>query len=73
MLSPDERTLYVGDFAAKRVIAIPLGSIALPAGAGTGTSNLAFHQGWLYITESFNNDVWRVRVKVPPHPLVHKR
>lgn len=41
------------------------GAIRLPAEAGIGTTNLAFWEGALYILESFKNEVWRVRTKIP--------
>jgi gluconolactonase len=117
-LSPDDKTLYIGDFNAQQVIAVPIispgmidvgfahvaahlsggwgtdgmavdakgdiyiahymggevvvldpsgfivGSIPLPQGAGQQTTNLAFHEGYLYITEAGKNEVWRVKMKV---------
>jgi gluconolactonase len=117
-LSPDDKTLYIGDFNAQRVIAVPVlspgmidvgfahiaahlnggwgtdgmatdakgdvyiahymggefvvldpdgfivGTIPLPEGAGKQTTNLAFHQGYLYITEAGKNEVWRVKMNV---------
>ncbi len=116
-LSPDDKTLYIGDFNAQEVIAVPViapgmidvgfahvaahldggwgtdgmavdakgnvyiahymggevvvldpngfivGTIPLPEGAGQQTTNLAFHAGYLYITEAGKNEVWRVKVK----------
>jgi gluconolactonase len=117
-MSPDDKTLYVGDFNAQEVIAIPIlspgmidigfahvaahlnggsgpdgmaadangdiyiahymgkevvvldpdgfivGIIPLPKEAGAETTNLAFHGGYLYITEAGNNEVWRVKMTV---------
>lgn len=34
---------------------LPLGGVA-----GKGTSNLAIHDGWIYVTEAFKGEVWRV-------------
>jgi len=117
-LSPDNKILYIDDFNANRVLAVPLagqgalnigfahvlaylsggfgpdsmavdakgniyaahflaseivvldplgfivGAIILPKGAGLFTSNVAFHQGYLYITEGMKNQVWRVKMNV---------
>ena len=128
MLSPDERTLYIGDYGTKRIFSVPLsapgtpnpagipivfatmtggvgpdgmavdvqgnlyvanyrggeivvfaadgfpyGSIRLPEGAAAGTTNMAVRDGYLYITESLNNDVWRVKTRIAGQPLVHQR
>jgi gluconolactonase len=117
-LSPDNKTLYIDDFSAQRVIAVPvespgnvdigfahvmayvnggwgvdsmgvdangnvysahymagevvvldpngfiIGAITLPPGAGMQTTNVAFHQGYLYITEAGKNEIWRVKMNV---------
>jgi len=117
-LSPDNKILYIDDFNANRVIAVPLagpgtpnigfahvlaylsggfgpdsmavdangniysahflareivvldplgfiiGPITLPREAGLFTSNVAFHRGYLYITEGQKNVVWRVKMNV---------
>jgi gluconolactonase len=117
-LSPDNKTLYIDDFNANRVIAVPIaspgilnigfahvlaylsggfgpdsmavdakgdiysahflasevvvldpfgfivGPIVLPKGAGLWTTNVAFHNGYLYITEGQKNTVWRVKMNV---------
>lgn len=49
------------------------GSIRLPEGAGTFVTNVAFHNGYLYITEGTNGEVWRVRVRHDGLPLFHQR
>jgi sugar lactone lactonase YvrE len=43
----------------------PMGSSATkpPKDAGTFTTNLTFHNGYLYVTESLKNEVWRIKVK----------
>jgi sugar lactone lactonase YvrE len=117
-LSPDNRTLYIDEFMAQRVIAIPVGApghlnlgfahvaahlsggwgpdsmavdaqgnvysahwgarevvvldsddfivgtIDLPADAGPMTNNVAFNQGYLYITEGRKSEIWRVKMNV---------
>lgn len=117
-LSPDNKTLYIGDFNAQEVIAVPIlspgmldigfahvaahlsggwgtdgmatdadgnvyiahymgqevvvldpsgfivGTIPLPPEAGAQTTNVAFHDGHLYITEAGKNEVWRVKMNV---------
>lgn len=122
-LSPDNKTLYIGDFNAQEVIAVPIlspgiidvgfahvaahlsggwgtdgmatdadgnvyiahymggeivvldpsgfivGTIPLPDGAGAQTTNVAFNDGYLYITEAGKNEVWRVKMNVEGAPL----
>jgi len=117
-LSPDNRTLYIDEFMAQRVIAVPVvapgilnigfahvmanlaggwgpdsmavdakgniyaahwgarevvvldpddfivGTIDLPPDAGPMTNNVAFHQGYLYITEGRKAEIWRVKMNV---------
>jgi gluconolactonase len=41
----------------------PYGTIRLPTGTKAGTTNLAFRQGYLYVTESLGNEIWRLPVK----------
>jgi gluconolactonase len=123
-LSPDSKTLYIGDFNAQQVIAVPIlspgtidvgfahvaahlnggwgtdgmttdangnvyiahymakevvvldsdgfivGVIPLPDAAGAQTTNVAFHGGYLYITEAGKNEVWRVKMSVEGAPLL---
>ena len=42
------------------------GIIKMPADGGRGTTNIAFHDGYLYVTEASRNEVWRVKTKIPP-------
>lgn len=125
-LSPDESQLYVGEYAAKRILSVPsqsamndfdvgyvlthteggigadgmavdadgnlyyavfqgaeigvvgadrfrYGSIRLPDGAGTFVTNLAFHDGHIYVTEASQGTIWRVAVRRAGHPLFHQR
>ena len=41
------------------------GAIQLPPGAGNFATNLAIHDGYLYITEAKKSTVWRVKTKIP--------
>jgi gluconolactonase len=41
------------------------GAIRLPNGSGLLTTNVALHDGYLYITEVEQHTVWRVRTKIP--------
>lgn len=50
-----------------------IGSIALPAGAGAGVTNLAFKDRELYITEGTQGVIWRVVVKNRGLPYFHQR
>jgi gluconolactonase len=119
VLSPDEKMLYIDEWAANRILAVPVlspgvinqswgyvfatlsgghgpdsmtadsagnvyvahfgsgevlafapngdyyGAIRLPEGAGSNPTNLAFHNGYLYITESEKSEIWRVKAKIP--------
>jgi gluconolactonase len=51
----------------------PYGSIVLPQGAGAGVTNLAFKDGYLYITEGTQGVIWRVAVTHQGLPLFHQR
>jgi len=60
-------TMYVAEYNAKSVFVINaentvLGRITLPEEAGPGTTNVALHDGYLYITEARKNEVWRVKI-----------
>ena len=66
--------LYVAHFQAGEINVLDssgfkYGAIRLPEGAGTFTTNLAFYEGYLYITESSKNEVWRIQVKKEGLPL----
>ena len=119
VLSPDEKMLYIDEWAANRILAVPVvspgvinpgwgyvfatlsgghgpdsmtadsagniyvahfgsgevlifapngdyyGPIRLPEGAGSNPTNLAFHNGYLYITEGEKGEIWRVKAKIP--------
>lgn len=65
--------VFAAHFRAGEVVVVdkvgfPYGAIKLPADAGLGATNIAFNGGWLYITEAFKNEVWRVKVSVQPQP-----
>jgi gluconolactonase len=125
MLSPDEKTLYVGDYALNRIVGIPMSqdgtvntagvpyvfaymqggvgpdgmvvdeagnlyvahykagevlvydpsgfvveTFRMPEGAGKWTTNVALHEGYLYITEAEKNEIWRVAVKTKGHDFM---
>jgi gluconolactonase len=63
--------LYVAHFGAGEVAIIDpngfsYGTMPLPEGAGPFTTNVALHDGYLYVTEAMQNEVWRVAVKTAP-------
>lgn len=63
-----EGNLYVAHFQAGEVVVLDAdgfkyGTIRLPEDAGTFATNLAFYDGYLYVTESSKNEVWRIQVK----------
>src|SRR5690606_38478824 len=62
LLVDDAGNLYAAQFFAGQIavmdaFAMPYGVIRLPDGAGQGTTNLALHDGYLYVTEAFANEV----------------
>ena len=119
VLSPDEKMLYIDEWAADRILAVPVispgvlnlnfgyvfatlhggigpdsmtadsagniyaahfgsgevvvfapngdyyGAIHLPPGLGSNPTNLAFHNGYLYVTEAEQHTIWRVKTKIP--------
>jgi sugar lactone lactonase YvrE len=119
VLSPDQKMLYIDEWAANRILAVPVvspgvinsawsyvfatlhgghgpdsmtadsagnvyvahygsgevaifapngdyyGAIRLPEDAGKDPTNLAFHSGYLYITEGEKGEVWRLKAKIP--------
>jgi gluconolactonase len=73
---PDSMTIdaqgnvYAAHYGAGEVVVFDphgffYGAIRLPAGAGMVPSNVALHNGYLYITEMDQHTVWRVRTTVP--------
>ncbi len=73
-----EGNLYYAVFQGGEVAVMgedrfPYGSIRLPADAGTFVTNLAFHDGHLYITEATEGAIWRVEVRKAAPPLFHQR
>lgn len=69
-----EGNLYVAHFQAGQVAVtdasgFKYGTIRLPKDAGTFVTNLAFQKGYLYVTESSKNEIWRIKVKKKGLPL----
>jgi gluconolactonase len=65
--------VYVAHYGAGEIAifdehGFPYGVIRLPAEAGLGTTNMAFKDGYLYVSESLKNTVWRVAVKTKGLP-----
>ena len=63
-----EGNLYVAALEAKKVVVFnrdgfKYGSIPLPEEAGKVVTNLALYEGYLYVTESLKNEVWRIKIK----------
>jgi sugar lactone lactonase YvrE len=66
--------LYIAHFQAGEIVVLDAsgfkyGTIRMPEGAGTFVTNLTFHEGYLYVTESSKNEVWRIKVKNEGLPL----
>lgn len=69
-----EGNLYIAHFQAGEVSIVDasgfkIGNIRLPKDAGTYVTNLAFKDGYLYVTESSKNEIWRIKVKKKGLPL----
>lgn len=63
-----EGNVYVARFQAGEITVLDpngfqYGSIRLPASASTFDSNLVLHDGYMYVTDSLKNDVWRINIK----------
>lgn len=70
--------LYAAHYRAGEVVVIdkngfPVDTIKLPASAGLGITNIAFHGGCPHITEAFNDEVWRVKTRIAPLLLANLR
>ena len=77
MAFDEDGNLYVAIFQGGAVDVIapdgrPRGTMMLPEDAGTFVTNMAFHDGWLYVTEASAGEIWRVRVSKAGLPLFHQ-
>ncbi|MBN1239797.1 MAG: SMP-30/gluconolactonase/LRE family protein [Gammaproteobacteria bacterium] len=77
MALDEDGNIYVAIFQGGAVDVIapdgrPRGTLMLPDDAGTFVTNLAFHEGWLYVTEASVGEIWRVRVSSAGLPLFHQ-
>lgn len=60
--------LYVAHYRGGQVLVFdsegfPYGALRLPEGSGNLTTNLGLHDGYLWLLEAGQNDVWRLPVK----------
>lgn len=73
MVVDTDGNLYVAQYGAGRVLlydasGIPLGEIVMPSESGMFVTNVAFGpDGYLYISESAKDEVWRVKVNTSGH------
>ena len=70
MTDDADGNIYVAHYGAGEVVeSAPngdyFGAIRLPEGAGTQPSSVAFHDGYLYITEMQKKEIWRVKHNIP--------
>jgi gluconolactonase len=70
LLVDSQDNLYQAHYMAGEVTVhdpsgFPIGNIKMPSEAGLGTTNLAFRDGYLYITEAKKGEVWRVKTNIP--------
>lgn len=61
--------IYAAHYGSKEVVVIApngdyFGAIQLPPEAGAEVTNVAIHNGYLYITESNKSSVWRVKTNI---------
>ena len=74
MAVDSEGNLYAAHFLAGEITifdpqGFKYGSLRLPKEAGPMVTNVAFHDGYLYVTEGMKNEVWRVKTKKTGAPL----
>jgi gluconolactonase len=70
MIIDSQGNVYAAHYGAGEVVVFDphgfyFGAIRMPPGAGMVPSNMAFHDGYLYITEMDQHTVWRVKTKIP--------
>ena len=70
MTADSAGNIYVAHYGSGEVLVFApngdyYGAIRLPERAGSDPTNLAFHSGYLYITESKKGEIWRVKAKIP--------
>ncbi len=57
-----QRHFQAGEVIALDSNGFEIGTIRLPKEAGLLATNITFHDGYLYISESSKNEVWRIKV-----------
>jgi len=67
MATDADGNVYIAHYMGGEVVVLDpsgfiVGTIPLPDGAGAQTTNVAFNDGYLYITEAGKNEVWRVEM-----------
>lgn len=67
MTVDSEGNLYAAHFQAGEVVVFdklgfPYGALPLPEGAQSFTTNVAIHDGYLYLTEALQNVIWRMPI-----------
>ena len=74
MTVDSDGNLYVAEFFAGEIVifdgdGFKYGALRMPKEAGTMVTNLAIHEGSLYVTEGMKNEVWRIKIKKTKAPL----
>ena len=74
MAVDSEGNLYVAEFFAGEIVIFDVdgfkyGALRMPEVAGPMVTNLAIHEGYLYVTEGMKNEVWRIKIKKTKAPL----
>ena len=74
MAVDSEGNLYVAEFFAGEIAifdkdGFAYGALRMPKDAGPMVTNLAIHEGYLYVTEGMKNEVWRLKIKKTKAPL----
>ncbi len=68
LMTDKEGNLYTAHFKAGEIMicdasGFRYGALRLPEKAGTFSTNMTIHSGYLYVTESSNNEIWRIKIK----------
>ena len=61
--------LHAGEVVAVDAKGWPVAAIRLPENAGVLVSNLIIHDGYLYVCEFSQGNIWRIAIKAEPNPI----
>ena len=61
--------LHAGEVVAVDAKGWPVATIRLPENAGVLVSNLTIHDGYLYVCEFSQGNIWRIAINAEPNPI----